>query len=139
MDDLTRGEPPQIHPPVRYCRVLHGSNMLTNAGSNKLDLLMKSSTRTRLRARSPRSRCAWRRAAAPVEAQLSPAAAQPALLHERAPAGERRLAVVIAACSVCLLLITFATTHMKFVLFDEFESKLLFIGVRMEEGVGLEG
>ena len=61
MHDLTRGEPPQIHPPVRYCRVLHGSNMLTNAGSNKLDLLMKSSTRTRLRARSPRSRCARRR------------------------------------------------------------------------------
>jgi multidrug efflux pump subunit AcrB len=50
---------------------------------------------------------------------------------------ERRLAVLIGACSVCGLLISFATTHMKFVLFDDFESKLLFVGVRMEEGVGL--
>ncbi|MCH2103315.1 MAG: efflux RND transporter permease subunit [Planctomycetes bacterium] len=50
---------------------------------------------------------------------------------------ERRLAVVTAAISVCGLLITFATSHMKFVLFDDFESKLIFVGVRMEEGVGL--
>ncbi|MCH2106806.1 MAG: efflux RND transporter permease subunit, partial [Planctomycetes bacterium] len=50
---------------------------------------------------------------------------------------ERRLAFVTAAISVCVLLISFATTHMKFVLFDDFESKLIFVGVRMEEGVGL--
>ena len=49
-----------------------------------------------------------------------------------------RLAVVIAACSLCWLMITFATSHMKFVLFDDFESKLLMIGVRMEEGAGLQ-
>ena len=51
---------------------------------------------------------------------------------------ERRLAVVLGACCVCGLLISFATTHIKFVLFDDFESKILFIGVRMEEGAGLE-
>jgi len=49
-----------------------------------------------------------------------------------------RLVVVVAAASICGILITFATTHMKFVLFDDFESKLLFVGVRMEEGAGLE-
>jgi len=50
----------------------------------------------------------------------------------------RRLAVVVAACSVCTLMVTFAVGHMKFVFFDDFESKLLFVGVRMEEGAGLE-
>ena len=49
-----------------------------------------------------------------------------------------RLAFVLGASAVCGLMITFATTHMKFVLFDDFESKMLFVGVRMEEGAGLE-
>jgi multidrug efflux pump subunit AcrB len=49
-----------------------------------------------------------------------------------------RLAFVIGACAICGLMVTFATSHMKFVLFDDFESKLLFVGVRMEEGAGLE-